>query len=44
MVKVPGPTRPDHRKRRRGLTVILIDTFLMWGGFFMGTAMESGTV
>ncbi len=35
MVKVPGPTRPDHRKRRRGLTVILIDTFLMWGGFFM---------
>ncbi|CAA9566567.1 MAG: MFS superfamily export protein YceL [uncultured Thermomicrobiales bacterium] len=25
----------DRRTRRRGLTVLLLDTFLMWGGFFM---------
>jgi DHA1 family multidrug resistance protein-like MFS transporter len=25
----------DERLRRRGLTVMLADTFLMWGGFFM---------
>ncbi|MEJ7655031.1 MAG: MFS transporter, partial [Chloroflexia bacterium] len=29
----PGPLSPEAR--RRGLIVVLVDSFLMWGGFFM---------
>ncbi|HEU5088766.1 MAG TPA: MFS transporter [Roseiflexaceae bacterium] len=29
------PLLPDERTRQRGLMVMLADTFLMWGGFFM---------
>ncbi len=30
-----NPSAVDRRARRRGLTVLLLDTFLMWGGFFL---------
>ncbi|MDP9355689.1 MAG: MFS transporter [Chloroflexota bacterium] len=33
--KVTPLARLNHRERTQGLLVILVDTFLMWGGFFM---------